>query len=121
MADLIKNHADNPLVFAQIEELVSHAIEQMKFFKISQIPLKDVHAFVDSIGESISLHNFIADKNIVEKSIKDIRCKTYPVVKITAKLEAVSKLINKQNQTVLVDLENGNYQIITKYDIIGGI
>jgi hypothetical protein len=38
-----------------------------------------------------------------------------------APIEEVSKLFNKDNQAVLVDLGNGNYHIITKHDIIGSI
>jgi len=33
----------------------------------------------------------------------------------------VSKLITKDNQAVLVDLENGKYHIITKFDIISAM
>ena len=33
----------------------------------------------------------------------------------------VSKLITKENQAVLLQLENGNHHIITKYDIINSI
>tara|TARA_R110002049_G_scaffold67310_7_gene174971 strand:- start:10212 stop:11570 length:1359 start_codon:yes stop_codon:yes gene_type:complete len=120
-ADLIKNHSDKHLVAAQTEELVSHAIERMRDFKISQIPVKDITGFVGSIDESVLLHNFISDKNIADKPIKDIMGKPYPVVKLTAKLDEISKLITKENQAVLVDLENGNHQIITKYDIISAI
>ncbi|AQS92844.1 cystathionine beta-synthase [Polaribacter sp. BM10] len=120
-ADLIKNHSDKPLVTAQTEELVSHAIERMRDFKISQIPVKDVNGFVGSIDESVLLHNFISDKDIADKPIKDIMGKSYPIVKKSAKLEEISKLINKDNQAVLVALENGNHHIITKYDIISAI
>ena len=120
-ADLIKNHSDKPMVAAQTEELVSHAIERMRDFKISQIPVKDTNGFVGSIDESVLLHHFIEDKNIADKPIKDIMGKPYPIVKKEAKLDAISKLINKENQAVLVDLENGNYHIITKYDIISAI
>ncbi len=120
-ADLIKNHSDKHLIAAQTEELVSHAIERMRDFKISQIPVKDITGFVGSIDESVLLHNFISDKNIADKPIKDIMGKPYPVVKLTAKLDEISKLITKENQAVLVDLENGNHQIITKYDIISAI
>ena len=109
------------MVAAQTEELVSHAIERMRDFKISQIPVKDITGFVGSIDESVLLHNFISDKNIADKPIKDIMGKPYPVVKLTAKLDEISKLITKENQAVLVDLENGNHQIITKYDIISAI
>lgn len=120
-ADLVKNHVHKPMITAQTEELVSHAIERMREFKISQIPVKDVNGFVGSIDESVLLHHFIADKNIAEKPIKAIMGKPYPIVKKGAKLEAISKLITKENQAVLVDLENGNYHIITKYDIISAI
>ncbi len=120
-ADLIKNHSDKPLVAAQTEELVSHAIERMRDFKISQIPVKDVNGYVGSVDESVLLHNFIADKNIAEKPIKEIMGKPYPIVKKNTKLEDISKLITKENQAVLVDLENGNHHIITKYDIISAI
>jgi cystathionine beta-synthase len=119
--DIIKNHADKPLVAAQTEELVSHAIDRMRHFKISQIPVKDLNGYVGSIDESILLHNFIADKNIASKPIKDMMGKPYPIVKKWTKLEDVSKLITKENQAVLVDLENGSHQIITKYDIISAI
>jgi cystathionine beta-synthase len=120
-ADLVNNHKDKPLVTAQTEELVSHAIERMKRYEISQIPIKDIDGFVGSIDESLLLHHFIIDKNISEKPIREIMGKPYPIVKKSAKLEVISKLITKENQAVMVDLENGSYQIITKYDIIGAI
>ncbi|MDH3322554.1 MAG: pyridoxal-phosphate dependent enzyme, partial [Flavobacteriaceae bacterium] len=39
--DLIKNHIDKPLVSVKTEELVSHAIERMRQYKISQLPVED--------------------------------------------------------------------------------
>ena len=120
-ADLIKNHTEKPMVVVQTEELVSHAIERMRDFKISQIPVKDVDGFVGSIDESLLLHHFMNDKNISDRPIKEVMGKKYPIVKLNTKLEEVSKLINKDNQAVLVDLENGAHHIITKYDIISAI
>ncbi len=120
-ADLIKNHVEKPLVTAQTEELVSHAIERMKEFKISQLPVKDAEGLVGSVDETDLLRSFISDKKIADKPIKDIMGKPYPIVKKSAKLEVISKLISKENEAVLVDLENGNHHIITKYDIISAI
>jgi cystathionine beta-synthase len=34
---VIKDHIDKPLIVARTEELVSHAIERMRKYKISQI------------------------------------------------------------------------------------
>lgn len=119
--DLIKDHIDKPLVTVQTEELVSHAIERMRAFKISQIPVRDANGFVGSVDESALLHSYLEDKNIAEKPIKDVMGKAYPTVKKSASIDEVSKLINKENQAVLVDLENGKHHIITKYDIIRAI
>ena len=47
--------------------------------------------------------------------------KPYPIVNANAPIDEVSKLFNKDNQAVLVDLGNGKYHIITKHDIIGSI
>ncbi|ARV05304.1 cystathionine beta-synthase [Polaribacter sp. SA4-10] len=120
-ADLVKIHGDAPLVTVQTEELVSHAIERMRDYKISQIPVKDSNGFVGSIDDAVLLHNFIDDKNIADKPIKGIMGKSYPIVKKSAKLDEISKLITKENQAVLVDLENGNHHIITKSDIISAM
>ncbi|WBX70187.1 pyridoxal-phosphate dependent enzyme [Tenacibaculum retecalamus] len=119
--DLIKAHVDKSLVTVQTEELVSHAIERMREFKISQIPVRDVNGFVGSVDESALLRSYIADKNIADKPIKEVMGAMYPVVKLTASIDEVSKLITKDNQAVLVDLGNEKHHIITKYDIISAI
>lgn len=119
--DLIKEHIETPLVTVQTEELVSHAIERMRAFKISQIPVRDANGFVGSIDESTLLHSYLADKSIADKPIKDIMGNTYPIVNKSASIDAISKLITKENQAVLVDLENGKHHIVTKYDIISAI
>jgi len=120
-ADLIRNHADQPLVSVKTEELVSHAIERMKEFKISQIPVEDVNGFVGSLDETDLLRSYLQDTYIADKPIKEVMGAKYPVVKMTVSIVEVSKLITKENQAVLVDLENGNYNIITKHDIINAI
>lgn len=120
-SDLIENHKDKPLVTAQTEELVSHAIERMKKYKISQLPIRDANGIVGALNESDLLYHFMANKDITTKTIKQIMSKPYPVISKQTKLEEVSKLISKENDAVLVDLDNGNHHIITKYDIISAI
>ena len=119
--DLIKNHIDKPLVAVKTEELVSHAIERMKEFKISQIPVEDVNGFVGSVDETALLRSYLEDTNIADKPIKEVMGEPYAIVKHSASIEEVSKLITKENQAVLVELDNGKHSIITKHDIISAI
>ncbi|MFE3868782.1 pyridoxal-phosphate dependent enzyme [Flavobacterium sp. LS2P90] len=119
--DVIKDHVDKPLIVVRTEELVSHAIERMRKYKISQIPVIDITGFVGSVDESDLFKSYVEDKNSAERPIREIMGKPYPIVKLGTPIEEVSKLFNKENEAVLIDLGNGRHHIITKYDIIGSI
>ena len=120
-ADLIKDHSDKPLVTVRTEELVSHAIDRLRKYKISQIPVVDISGFVGSVDETDLFRSYVEDKDIADKPIKDVMGRPYPIVKANTSLEEISKLIGKDNQAVLVDLGEGKYHIITKHDIISSI
>ena len=120
--DIIKdNLAERSLIVVRTEELVSHAIERMRKYNISQIPVIDINGFVGSVDESDLFRSYMNDKNSIEKPIREIMGKPYPIVKLGTTIEEVSKLFTKENEAVLVDLENGSHHIITKSDIIGSI
>ena len=93
----------------------------MRQFDISQMPVEDSNGFVGSVDESDLFKLFFEDKNIADRPIKDIMRAAFPIVKMNTSVEQISRLINKENEAVLVDLENGNYQIITKHDVINVI
>ncbi|QYS85341.1 pyridoxal-phosphate dependent enzyme [Flavobacterium oreochromis] len=119
--DLIKDHIEKPLVIVRTEELVSHAIERMRKYKISQIPVIDVNGFVGSIDESDLFQSYILDKNTADRPIREVMGAPFPIVAKGTPIEEVSKLITKDNQAVLVDLGDEKHHIITKYDIINSI
>ena len=119
--DVIKDHIDKPLVIARTEELVSHAIERMRKYKISQIPVVDVTGFVGSVDESLLFQSYVSDKNSAERPLREIMGAPFPIVPMGTPIEEVSKLFTRENAAVLINLGNGNHHIITKYDIIGSI
>ena len=119
--DVIKDHIDKELIVVRTEELVSHAIERMRKYKISQIPVVDINGFVGSVDETDLFRSYVADKNVAEKPIKEVMGKPFPIVKLGTTIEEVYKLFTKEHDAVLVDLGNGKHHIITKYDIIGSI
>ena len=120
-SDLVKNHINEPLVTVKTEELVSHAIERMKKFEISQIPVVVVDGFVGSLDETHLFRLFFEDKELANRPVKSVMGKPFPVVKAGTQIEEISKLIDKDNSAVLVEMEDGTHQIITKHDIIKAI
>ncbi len=119
--DLVKNHIDKRLITVKTEELVSHAIERMRKFQISQIPVMDSEGFVGSVDESALFTAFLDDKNMGDTPIREIMKDPFPIVKSNTSLDEISGLIKKGNSAVLVELKNDSYHIITKYDVISHI
>ncbi len=117
-ADLVRGQSERELIFVKTEELVSHAIERMRKYEISQLPVMDANGFVGSLDESQLFRLYFEDKDIADKPIKDVMSNPYPIVKKSVTLEKISALINKDNQAVIVDLGTGKFQMITKHDII---
>jgi len=121
IADLINDNHDKTLITVKTEELVSHAIERMKKYKISQIPVEDSNGFVGAIDEADLLRKYIENKDVSNLPIKDVMNKPFPIVSKNTSIENISKLFNRENNAVLVKLEDNKYQIITKYDIISAL
>ncbi|MFC5046764.1 pyridoxal-phosphate dependent enzyme [Aquimarina hainanensis] len=120
-SDLIKAHEDKQLVTVKTEELVSHAIERIRKFQISQIPVVDSEGFVGSVDESALFTAFLDDKNLADTPIKEIMNPPFPIVEKNTSLDEISGLIKKGNSAVLVNLGNNKHHIITKYDVISHI
>tara|TARA_R110002049_G_scaffold131554_7_gene290343 strand:+ start:5236 stop:6594 length:1359 start_codon:yes stop_codon:yes gene_type:complete len=118
---LVKYATNQNLVTVKTEELVMHAIERMKAYKISQIPVEDSTGFVGAIDEADLLRKYIENKDVSNLPIKDVMHKPFPMVEKNTSIEAISKLFNRDNNAVLVKLGDKKYQIITKYDIISAL
>jgi cystathionine beta-synthase len=114
---VIKDHIDKPLIVARTEELVSHAIERMRNIKFTNTGngYVGICRFLD---ETDLFQSYVHDKNSAERPIKEIMGSPYIVNGNS--IEEVSKLFNRDNAAVLIDLGEGRYHI-TKYDIIGSI
>jgi len=119
--DLVEERVNSPLITVKTEELVSHAIERMRASNISQLPVVDVNGFVGSVDESDLFKLYFNDKESASTPIKNVMSKPFPMVQKNTSIDTISKLINRENSAVLVDLEDENYQIITKNDIINSI
>lgn len=120
-AELISNHEDQPLVTLFAEELVSHAVAKMRKFGISQIPVMKDGTFVGSIDDNHLYHMLVENPSVIDEPVSSIMQEAFPIVKANASVEDVSRLINKQIPAALVELDNGKFNIVTKYDIISSL
>ena len=119
--DLVAKHKDWPLVTSFGEELVSHAIERMREFSISQIPVMMDGKIVGSLDDSKVYQSLIEKPELRDAPISSIMQAPFPIVKEEATIEELSKLINKDVAAVLVELKDGKHHIVTRHDLIAAI
>ena len=119
--ELVAKHAETPLVSVFAEELVSHAIAKMRKFSISQIPVMKDGVFVGSIDDSKVYQLLVDSPELRDAPISSIMGAAFPVVKAASHLDDLCKLINKNTPAVLVELPNGSFHIVTRYDIISAM
>lgn len=120
--DLIKNHKDLPLLTVQESQMVNEAYTLMRKYDISQLPVVNTeNEFVGSLNDSDLFEALIDKPETMAASIKEVMQKPFPSVRPDTSIEQVSKLINKQNQAVMMVDMGGNIHIITKYDVIDAV
>ena len=103
------------------EELVSHAIEKMRQFSISQIPVIKDGQFAGSLDDKKVYQSLVDNPGLKDTPISSIMMEPFPMVKEDATIEQVSKLISNDVTAVLVELNNGSHHIITRQDLISAI
>jgi cystathionine beta-synthase len=117
-SDLITSHKDEPLISVYAEELISHAVAKMRKYSISQIPVLKDDYFIGSLNDTHTYQFLIDNPDKINAPISSIMQKPFPLVKENTSIEEVSKLINKDTPAVIVELNNGKHNIITRQDVI---
>ncbi len=119
--DLIANHLDKGLVQCASEELVSHAISKMKDYSISQIPITRDGGFVGHVDDTKLFQQLLDNPELLDTPLENVMQKALPVVKEDTKIDDIKGLINHETPAVLVELKNGKFNIITRYDMINAL
>ncbi len=120
--DIIAPHKGLPLVMVAETETIAQAVQKLKKFKISQIPVVDAsNKIIGSLNDSHIFTQLLENQDLKLETVRTLMQKPFPFVDANASLEEVSKLITKDNAAVMVKDAIGELHIITKQDIIEAI
>jgi cystathionine beta-synthase len=110
------------LVAVAPHSLLLEAVQLMKDWEISQIPVVEGAEVVGSVKEDRLIHLLISDPSAKSKHVRDVMEEPFPVVDATATIEELSKLLTKENPAVLMrNGGEGTFEILTKADLIRAI
>lgn len=119
--DLIKSHANLPLLSVNGGEPIHNAINIMRKFGVSQLPVMAEGKFVGSVDDAHLLEVLTKDNASRDKLIRDYMQEPFPVVQASDPLSTIGKNMNANCGAVLVDLGQGKYHIITRHDLVAAM
>lgn len=119
--DVVDRHHGLKLITVSPGELVQHAIQKMRQYNISQIPVWDGQTFTGSLDDQKLFQLLIDQPELAQKRVDEVMSPPFPIVRATEAIEDVARLVNKNNNAVLVELGPDAYQILTKHDLIGAL
>lgn len=119
--DLIASHRNQKLISVEASATINDALNVMNKYGISQMPVKNGDKFVGSLNDSYLFNKLFADPALKTKLVSELMQAPFPMVNEQAPMEEISKMINKENNAVLMTDLGGDTHIITKHDLIQGI
>lgn len=116
--DLVDKHRHLPLLKVLAGEPIHNAIQLMKKYDVSQIPVMENGKFVGSLDESGLLSVLLENPAARDEQVINYMNPPFPEVKPTTPVEEIAKLMHKHNGAVIVNFGANDYHIISRHDLI---
>lgn len=117
--DVVNARGKQKLISIEPTQSVADAVDLMKKYDIEHLPvIAPDGTLTGSISEGGLFQKVFSNPEIKTEKVDAVKEKAFPVVAFDTPIEKLSTLINKENGAVLAKDEGGNYQIITKYDVL---
>jgi cystathionine beta-synthase len=109
------------LIIARPYQTVFHALHTMQSQDISQLPVFEDSTPIGAIYEDQILNLALQGKDLRKLVIREVMGKPLPCVPKDAPVERVTHLLSHEGPAVFVELADTQYEILTKYDLMGTI
>lgn len=106
------------LVTVHVEEPVMRAVELMKEYTISQLPVMERGRPAGSIREEALLAKLVKRPELAEAKVREVMDSPFPVVDRRTDLEEVCRLLLRGNPAVLVGSDDSIEGIVTRFDVV---
>lgn len=118
---ILAKRSNQEVITLDCEKTILEAINVMRTLSISQLPVTQQGMVVGKVTESNVLEALLENPSLKSSPVKDIMTASLPFVDLNTSIDKISSMINKDNSAVLVEDEQGKFEIITQYDIIEAI
>ncbi len=106
------------VVTIDVAAKVREAVDMMRQYNVSQLPVMDTGILVGSLREEMLMKALLENPKMYDDYVAKVMEKPFPIVEPGADLDPVYKLLMRGNPAVLVGKESRLEGIITRIDVI---
>lgn len=114
----VKERAIPGVITIDVAARVREAIDVMRQYNVSQLPVLDTGIVVGSLREEILMKALLETPKLYDDFVAKVMEKPFPIVEPGADMDQVYKLLMRGNPAVLVGEESRLEGIITRIDVI---
>ena len=116
--DILRRRQASRLISVNAGDEVSVAVHLLNDSGISQIPVMENGEFVGSLSDTSILSRLMENPEIRTSRVKEVMEASFPIVDSHLSVEEMSAKMGKDVKALLVRDEQGNFQIITRSDLL---
>jgi cystathionine beta-synthase len=106
------------VITVDIAAKVREAVDLMRQYDVSQLPVMDVGIMVGSLREEVLMKALLEDPKLYDDHVGKVMERPFPLVEPGADLDRIYKLLLRETPAVVVGTETRLEGIITRIDVI---
>jgi cystathionine beta-synthase len=107
-----------PLITVKDTDAVKEALDLLRQYEISQIPVMRGHEQIGSINDVAVMQAVFDQADIIHKPVSEVMGRPFPVLDQSEEIERAYKLLTLANHAVVVTDEDEPIGVLTRQDII---
>jgi len=117
----LQNGKHRELVIARPYQTVFHALHIMQQQDISQLPIFEDDNPIGTIYEDQILNLALQGKDLRKLVIREVMSEALPRIPSDSPVERITHLLSHSGPAVFVEMSNGKFEILTKFDLMDTI
>jgi len=106
------------LITASAGDTAHQALRLMQDNEISQLPVFEDHACIGTVREDEILNLALRGADLKQLVLRECMKDPLPVLDPQTSMDRLTYLLTRESPAILVELAKGQYEILTKYDLI---
>ncbi len=119
--DILRNKKLKSLISVRPQDTLASVLKVLRSNDISQLPVTEDDKLIGTVHEDDIMNLVLLGKNIQSLIVREVLKEPLPVVNKDATIDEITRYIPSRFQAIMVDLKDGRYDIITKFDLVHAI